>query len=399
MRLVVCAVSAPSELNGVSRHAANIVRGLTLLPDAPEIHLLAGAWQQEMYSAAIERIDPRLHMHWLPIRRRNFDRILWYYRELPVVAARLEADVVHLTYTMPLRARAFRVPTVVSLHDLYSFDIPQNFGLTKSALNRQIVRQCLHDVNAIACVSSSTRDQLRRWFSSAFDEKAVTIFNAVEPARIISACGPKGIRNDYPFLLCIAQHRQNKNIPLALRIFERVLRNGVVPPDTKLLIVGIPGPDTRNVHAQIHQSDLERNVILLSGISDAELQWCYCNCALLLAPSSIEGFGLPIAEALLAGCPVVCSDIPAFREIGGDQCRYVSFGDEILARYERMIRDLLAEPRKSRVSMAHLSPRTIASKYLALYRKLLLEPRHTSQSGMLRRPNSETGTLDTLETY
>ena len=58
-------------------------------------------------------------------------------------------------------------------------------------------------------------------------------------------------------------------------------------------------------------------VMLVSGISDAEMQWCYRNCDLLLAPSTIEGFGLPVAEALLAGCRIVCSDIPPFVKWAG----------------------------------------------------------------------------------
>jgi glycosyltransferase involved in cell wall biosynthesis len=370
-RLVISALSAPSELNGVSRHAANIVLGLLSRPDAPEIHFIAGAWQEKMYSRAIGRTDSRLHMHWLSIRRRNLDRVFWYYHHLPRVAARLGADVVHLAYTMPLRADAFQCPTVVSLHDLYPFDIPKNFGIVKGVVNRQLMHQCLRTVGAIACVSASTRNRLAHWCGPTLSQKAVTIPNAVEPATTVSAEGPGGLRAGEPFLLCIAQHRQNKNIPLALRIFERVLRHGVVSPSTRLLIVGIPGPDTSKIHAQISKSGLENHAMCLRGMSDPELQWCYRNCGLLLAPSSIEGFGLPIAEALLAGCPVVCSDIAAFREIGAERCRYVGFGDGMLWNYETAIRETLAEPHREPIALPRLLPNTIAGMYMTLYRKLL----------------------------
>ena len=62
---------------------------------------------------------------------------------------------------------------------------------------------------------------------------------------------------------------------------------------------------------------------LSAEFATRELQWCYRKCELLLAPSSIEGFGLPVAEALLAGCRIVCSDILAFRELEGKNCHYV----------------------------------------------------------------------------
>jgi len=193
---------------------------------------------------------------------------------------------------------------------------------------------------------------------------------------------PREIVGDQPFLLCVAQHRQNKNIPLAVRVFERLLRNRVVRQDARLFVIGIPGPATSQIHAQIRQSGLERSVVLLSGISDAEMQWCYRNCKLLLAPSSIEGFGLPVAEALLAGCPVVCSDIAAFREVGADRCRYVRFGDRVLEDYEEAVRKTIAEPRRHAAVMPHFLPGVIAEKYMALYRKLHAS-RRTSSTGVL----------------
>jgi glycosyltransferase involved in cell wall biosynthesis len=103
---------------------------------------------------------------------------------------------------------------------------------------------------------------------------------------------------------------------------------------------------------------------------------------LLLAPSSIEGFGLPVAEALLAGCPVVCSDIAAFREVGADRCRYVGFGDMVLEDYEEAVRTTLAEPRRDAVAMPHCLPGVIAGKYMDLYRKLH-GSRRTSSTGVL----------------
>ena len=371
MRVLIAALSAPTELNGVSRHAANLARGLLSLPDPPQIHFLAGAWQSRMFARAIASTHARLHIHSIPIPHRNLARIRWYYSELPRIARRVGADVVHLGYTMPLDARAFHCPTVVSLHDLYPFDIPENFGPLKGFINRKLMHQCLRSVDAIACVSESTRTRLKQRFRAPLGRKAVTIFNAVEPVSSTAARRPPELSGNESFLLCVAQHRQNKNIPLALRVFERLLQSRVLREDARLLLVGIPGPDTRLIQTHIRQAGMERSVIMLTGISDAELQWCYRNCELLLAPSSIEGFGLPVAEALLTGCPVVCSDIPAFREIGGNHCSYVAFGENVVERYENAVREKLAEPRPEPLSLDRLSPTAIAREYMALYRRLL----------------------------
>src|SRR5579871_3320685 len=241
MKIVIAAVSAPTQLNGVSRHAANLVRGLLALPAAPEIHLLAGAWQTEMFAQAVACADPRLHIHPISIPHRNLARICWYYRGLPKIANRLAADVVHLSYTMPLDRRALATPAVVSLHDLYPFDIPQNFGPIKGAVNRQLMHQCLRNADAIACVSESTRQRLRGRFGPSLHRKAVTIPNSVEPIAAAPVAPPQ-LSGEPPFLLCIAQHRVNKNIPLAVQIFAHLLRRRILRPDTRLLVIGIPGP-------------------------------------------------------------------------------------------------------------------------------------------------------------
>lgn len=370
MKIVVAALSAPEHLNGVSRHAANLVRGLLTRPDLSEVHLLAGAWQQQTYAEAIARQDARLHIHPVTIGRDTASRNLWYYTELPRVAEQLGADVVHLGYPMPVSAKHFRCPTVASLHDLYPFDIPANFGFVKGILNRQVLRQCLRSVNAIACVSESTRQRLEHWFENRYAEKAVTIPNSVEPVSPSCARGPQPLHRGQPFLLCVAQHRRNKNIPLALRVFEEALRLGAIDPETLLVIVGVTGPETRRVREQFGSSRLDRRVITLSGIKDAELQWCYRNCELLLAPSTVEGFGLPVVEALMSGCRVVCSDIPAFREVGGDACHYVRLGSGEIQAFVGAIQSARSQPRVLPASMPWLSSSVIAEKYVILYRRL-----------------------------
>jgi glycosyltransferase involved in cell wall biosynthesis len=370
MKVVVAAVSAPQHLNGVSRHAANVVRGLLTRPEISEVHLLAGAWQQQTYADAIARHDARLHIHPVTSSRATVHRNCWYYSELPRIASQLDADVVHLAYPMPVSERGFPCPTVVSLHDLYAFDIPENFGFLKSILNRQVVRQCLKSVDAIACVSESTRQQLSHWLGSSFADKAVTILNSVESAPANCARGPQPLHKGQPFLLCVAQHRRNKNIPLTLRIFEQCLRAGAIPPETQLAVVGVAGPETRRIQREIRSARLDRKVVVLCGISDSELQWCYRNCELLLAPSIVEGFGLPVVEALLAGCRVVCSDIAAFREVGMDVCHYIPLGPGEIDAFTDAIRVARKAPRILPLSMPRLSASVISEKYIMLYRHL-----------------------------
>lgn len=371
MKIVIALTSSSGQLSGVQRHAINLARCLLTRQEITAVHLIAAPWQQEFVYDAAPCNDARLHLHTAPIRNNSLSRNAWYYLELPRIASRLQADLVHLGYPTPLRKGAYYCPTVVTLHDLYPYDVPENFGFPKVLFNQLVLRQCLQMVDAIACVSRSTLARLQAVEPRLALAKAVVVYNSVEPLPQVSASSPLPLWNGEPFLLCVAQHRRNKNILFLLRVFERLLRTGELRPQSRLVIVGIPGPETNAILRFLAHANIADRVVLLNGISEEELQWCYRNCELLLAPSLTEGFGLPVAEALLAGCRVICSDIPAFRELGGNKCVYIplndmaehAFADAICAG----IRQHTCEP----VTLPQLSAPVIAEQYLQLYRSLL----------------------------
>ena len=242
MKIVIALTSSSGQLSGVQRHAINLAGCLLTRQEITAVHLIAAPWQQEFVYDAAPRNDARLHLHTAPIRNNSLSRNAWYYLELPRIASRLQADLVHLGYPTPLRKGAYYCPTVVTLHDLYPYDVPENFGFPKVLFNQLVLRQCLQMVDAIACVSRSTLARLQAIEPRLALAKAVVIYNSVEPLPQVSAWSPLPLRNGEPFLLCVAQHRRNKNILFLLRVFERLLRTGKLAPQTRLVIVGIPGP-------------------------------------------------------------------------------------------------------------------------------------------------------------
>ena len=371
MNIVLSVAGAPVQLSGVSRHASNVVRCLLTSPEVSSVHLLAADWQSEALRTAVQSDDPRFHLHLFSIGTSPLSRNRWYYFQLPVIAARRQADIVHLAFPMPLRRSAFRCPTVVSLHDLYPYDISANFGFPKVLFNRMVLRQCLRAADAIACVSEGTRQRLGSLAPQLASKKATTIRNCVEASKATRVPSSMPHWSGEPILLCVAQHRRNKNVLLALRIFQQLLRDMQIDRRTRLVIIGIPGPETPHIHRFIKTSGLMNRVVLLHGISDPELQWFYRNAQLLLAPSIVEGFGLPVAEALLAGCRVVCSDIPTFRELSEDACQYVPLGPSAEQAFAQAVCMSLKEREKTPVALPQLSREVIAKQYVRLYRILL----------------------------
>ena len=175
------------------------------------IHVVAADCQWASLDAALPHNDARLHLHEICIEGGAISRNLWYYNQLPAIVRRLKADVVHFAYPAPVNRRALGCPAVVTLHDLYPYDIPSNFGFPKVLFNRLILQQCLHAADKIACVSETTFRRLSFYAPRRAGRKAVTIYNCVDPGPPAAATTPISAWFGQPFLLCVAQHRRNKN--------------------------------------------------------------------------------------------------------------------------------------------------------------------------------------------
>jgi glycosyltransferase involved in cell wall biosynthesis len=163
VNILIAAASFAPSMSGLQRHALNVARCLLSSPEISTVHLVIAPWQRNYVYAAGFSTDGRLVTHVAKMNRSSVGRNLWYYHHLPEMAARLKADVVHLSYPMPIKSSAFHCPTLVTLHDLYPYEIPANFGFPKFIFNRIVLQQCLRRVNAIACVSDTTLTRLKQY--------------------------------------------------------------------------------------------------------------------------------------------------------------------------------------------------------------------------------------------
>jgi glycosyltransferase involved in cell wall biosynthesis len=385
MRILVPSVSGATRPDGVSRHAINLARCLLHIPGIEHVDLVAGEWQIPYIESMLGNVDARLHLIIAGTKRSSFARNVWYYDRLPLLAKQARSDLIHATYPVPLNRRKLLCPIVTTLHDLYPYDATHNFGYPKVLLNRLILHQCLTASDAIICVSDSTLERLAAHYPGLLN-KASRIYNCVEPTTQ-AGFNPVSALAGRPFVLAVAQHRRNKNIPLTLSVFKRLLR---FEPELVLLLVGRYGPETDAVCSLLKGPALSSRVIMLNGISEQQLHWCYRNSKLLLATSSVEGFGLPVAEAMLAGCPVVCSDIPAFREIGEGYARLIPLDAQQVESFVRAVRGTLHAARPAPMPLSHLSVADIAQRYLHLYCGLLTTP-YLASAGSFELGNQKGG--------
>jgi glycosyltransferase involved in cell wall biosynthesis len=371
VKILVTAVQFSSDISGLQRHVFNMVHCLLKQPEISAVHFALAPWQRELIRLAGLDSTNQITTHIVDIEQNFLSRNLWYYHRLPELTAHIQPDIVHLSYPVPVNSSAIPCPIVLTLHDLYPYEVPGNFGFPKVIFNRLVLQQCMRSVDAIACVSDTTMLRMKQYAPPMIWGKALRIYNRVEAELICAGCSPIPGWSGEPFLLSVAQHRKNKNIPLLIRSFYRLLHEKSIDPAMKLVIIGIKGPETFLIQKFVSKLNLDRKVVFLQGLSEPALQWCYAHCEVLAAPSETEGFGLPVAEALLAGCRVVCSDIPAFREIDEEHCYFVALGPCFEERFTEAILISLQKTTTQPISLPQFSSEVLGTQYVNLYRELL----------------------------
>ncbi len=133
------------------------------------------------------------------------------------------------------------------------------------------------------------------------------------------------VAGETPTFLTVGTIEPRKGQRVALRAFDELWAQG---RDIRLVVVGRRGWFEEAVVAQmLEHVELGRRLFWFDDADDGELSFLYDHAAALIFPSYAEGFGLPIVEAARRGRPVICSDIPVFREVGGAGALYFRVND------------------------------------------------------------------------
>ncbi|WP_165943339.1 glycosyltransferase family 4 protein [Roseicella aquatilis] len=139
-----------------------------------------------------------------------------------------------------------------------------------------------------------------------------------------------------PYFLCLGTVEPRKNHELLLRLWRDLALEGRTGP--KLLLCGRRGWGNAQALALLDQDEALRGVVQeLGPLPDGRVTELLAGARALLFPTFVEGYGLPVAEALALGVPVLCSDLPALREVGGEAPDFLDPHDQ--AAWRRAILD------------------------------------------------------------
>jgi glycosyltransferase involved in cell wall biosynthesis len=326
-------------------------------------------------------------------RGRNPDRALnrfWDYPRYLVRLSRLnEFDLFHIvdhSYAQLVHA----LPpgrTVVTCHDLVVFHcLLDPARHPRPRWFRAMAARTLSGMQkaaAIFCDSSPVRDELLARGLVAEDRLHIV------PLAVRPECSPEPyasadaeaerllgpVRDDAPEVLHVGSNVPRKRIDVLLQVFANVLRRF---EGARLIKVG--GALEGELAAQASELGITDAITVAPFITPEVLAAIYRRAALVLQPSDLEGFGLPVVEALACGTPVLASDIAVLREVGGEIAAYAPVGD-IDAWSDTAMR-LLVERSGDRVAWANRRARALehaagfrwgahVAKLVAIYRAML----------------------------
>jgi len=220
---------------------------------------------------------------------------------LPRLLRRRRPALAHFQHSLPLFCPC---PAVVTVHDLSFERDPRAMGRWDGFVFRTVVPRSARRAERIFTVSDRTRRDLVELYGIP-EQKIVVTPNAVDPA-----FSPGGESNGYLLFVGAIQERKN---PLA----------AVDAASEVGLPLVVAGPEKEPALAR----ELRRRGADLRGyVEKPALADLYRGAACLVLPSRFEGFGLPVLEAMACGTPVVATNDPALREVGGEAAVYAEPG-------------------------------------------------------------------------
>lgn len=299
----------------------------------------------------------------LPTRFSSRTHLAGQALALPPIAARRRLDVVHsLANGGP--PVTLRVRRVVTLLDLIWLHQREAWGTRASVRTMALLtRVSARTAHRVITISEAARDDLVRSFGLDPSRIDVTPLGVRLPQTI-------PMRNDSAStVLCVAQKRPYKNLAALIHAVAE-LRD----ERPTLVLPGAPTEHEADLRALADRLGVADRVRFLGWVSDEELESLYAEATCFVLPSFIEGFGLPVLEAMARGVPVACSDRPALPEVVGDAA--VLFDPADQAAVTQSVRRLLVDSRlrdelsaRGRDRAQQFSWRRTADETLASYRR------------------------------
>lgn len=302
----------PGEVGGSEIYARELIPALAA--ERPDDEFIVYCAREAGRSLREEQWPANVTVRELALNARNKPRrVTFELFNLPRQARRDGIELLHsLGQTTPLWGCGRRVVSVLDLiyhHHPETFPGPARRGL------ELLVPLGAKRSHRVITISQATKDDLVATYGiDPAKVDPVLLGAGFHEPDAVSSRAELDERFDLPpgdFALCVASGHAHKNIPRLLEAFAEL-------PARNLVLVGHAGLDQDTLVERTAELGLSNRVCFTGWIETAELEGLYRAAALFVYPTLLEGFGLPVLEAMQRGVPVACSNTSSLPEVAGD---------------------------------------------------------------------------------
>jgi glycosyltransferase involved in cell wall biosynthesis len=303
---------------GIGRYILSLLTALTKVDNINEYVMFYNGFGPGVPDGLPFAPNSRLRAYHWP---RKILTGVWAYSEFPRLENLLsDIDIFHAPgFQVP---PSKRLPRIFTIYDLIPITHPEMAIPSAARHVRPRLKHYIDRADFVIAISKATATDLTSTLGVP-NEKIITIYPGTTP---IARASPKqilklkskfGIKRDY--LLFVSRIDPRKNLPRLMRAFDI---SGLAQ-DFDLAIVGPRGWHMEETIETWQNIKCKNQIRWLDYVTEEDLAALYSGALFFTYPSLIEGFGLPILEAMSAGCPVLTSNISSMPEAAGDAAIYV----------------------------------------------------------------------------
>lgn len=286
------------KMSGVQRYASELIRHYAAIN--PDVTLVAPAEGQ---------LNSLYNMPCNIVATGSKAGLLWEQWQLPRFAAKQQQLLLNLCNVAPVMYKN----KITCIHDIAFIRYPQFFSKAFYYYYKSMMPLIIRSSKHIITVSEFSKAELMDYYKLR-DEQISVIPNAGF-LTVQSVAAPMV---QAPYFLFVGSVDPRKNLLLLLQAYSAAQLT-----QTQLVIAGAAYKSFNpELLQQLEQFKANPMIHFAGAVTNEELASLYQHAKAVIVPSLYEGFGLPVAEGLSAGCQVIASDIPIFREVAGEHAFY-----------------------------------------------------------------------------
>lgn len=332
LRVALDVSALNAQPSGIGHYALNLANAIGAATDEIDLHLvshrdlrnfpaLAGVFSKQPYCFPV--------------------RALWMQLLLPTILKKIDPHLCH--FTNSLAPLSMRYPYTITIHDMSLSLLPSYHMFPKRYYSRALIPTVARKAKEVITVSERSRHDIQRILGiskariHAIPLAAEPMFQPVrDPVLLRQVLAKYDLQP--PYLLFVGTLEPRKNLSRLLRAFAPFSR---IYRDCTLCLIGQTGWKQKDLGHLITSLGLRDRVSQLGYVARHDLPALYSGAKFLVYPSLLEGFGLPVLEAMSCGTPVLISSGSCLEEVAGNTAVYVDPWeiDSILNGMRRMAED------------------------------------------------------------